>query len=43
MEDYQKNFIDLAIEKKALSFGEYELKSGRVSPYFFNTCTFNDG
>ena len=43
MEDYQKNFIDLAIEKKALSFGEYELKSGRVSPYFFNTGTFNDG
>ena len=43
MKDYQKNFIELAIEKKALCFGEYKLKSGRISPYFFNTGLFNDG
>lgn len=36
MKDYQKTFIDTAIDAKALCFGEYELKSGRISPYFFN-------
>ncbi len=43
MEKYQKEFIELAIKKKALCFGEYKLKSGRISPYFFNTGLFNDG
>ena len=43
MRKYQKEFIELAIKKKALCFGEYKLKSGRISPYFFNTGLFNDG
>jgi orotate phosphoribosyltransferase len=43
MEKYQKEFIEFAIERKALCFGEYKLKSGRISPYFFNTGLFNDG
>ena len=43
MKKYQKEFIELAIKKKALCFGEYKLKSGRISPYFFNTGLFNDG
>ena len=43
MKKYQKEFIELAIKRKALCFGEYKLKSGRISPYFFNTGLFNDG
>ena len=43
MEKYQKEFIEFAIERKALCFGKYKLKSGRISPYFFNTGSFNDG
>ena len=34
--DHQKNFINAAIDAKALVFGEFTLKSGRISPYFFN-------
>ena len=36
MKDYQLRFIKLAIESKALQFGDFTLKSGRNSPYFFN-------
>jgi orotate phosphoribosyltransferase len=43
MEQYQKDFIEFAIEKQVLRFGEFKLKSGRISPYFFNSGLFNDG
>lgn len=43
LKEYQKTFIDLAIEMKALLFGEFTLKSKRVSPYFFNGGQFNTG
>lgn len=36
MKEYQKAFIEVALESQALCFGEFELKSGRISPYFFN-------
>lgn len=43
MNTYQQQFIELAIARKALCFGEYTLKSGRVSPYFFNAGLFCSG
>ena len=43
MENYQRDFIRLAIEHQALGFGEFSLKSGRVSPYFFNAGRFQTG
>ena len=41
--DYKKTFIELAIKKDALKFGNYKLKSERISPYFFNSGVFSDG
>ena len=41
--DYKKTFIKLAIEKNALKFGSFKLKSERISPYFFNSGVFSDG
>jgi len=43
MQEYQKAFIEFAIEQGVLKFGEFELKSGRISPYFFNAGLFNSG
>lgn len=43
MKDYQIEFIKFAIEKQVLKFGEFTLKSGRISPYFFNAGLFNTG
>lgn len=43
MEPYKKTFIELALKYKVLQFGEFTLKSGRVSPYFFNAGLFNSG
>lgn len=43
LEDYQKNFLDLAVESQALKFGDFFLKSGKKSPYFFNLASFNTG
>ncbi len=43
MQTHQQQFIDLALEYQALCFGEYTLKSGRISPYFFNAGLFNRG
>ncbi len=43
MESYKREFIELALEMGVLRFGEFTLKSGRVSPYFFNAGLFNTG
>jgi orotate phosphoribosyltransferase len=43
MRAYKKEFIALALELGVLKFGEFTLKSGRVSPYFFNAGLFNTG
>lgn len=43
MTTHQQRFLDLAIERDVLRFGEFTLKSGRTSPYFFNAGLFNTG
>jgi orotate phosphoribosyltransferase len=43
MHPWQRDFLDLAIAHEALGFGEFTLKSGRVSPYFFNAGRFRSG
>ena len=43
MKRYQRDFIEFAIELNVLRFGEFTLKSGRKSPYFFNAGLFNSG
>lgn len=43
MQTYQREFIRFAIERGVLRFGEFTLKSGRTSPYFFNAGLFNTG
>lgn len=43
MKAYQKEFIEFALNKGVLKFGEFTLKSGRTSPYFFNAGLFNTG
>ncbi|ERT14810.1 orotate phosphoribosyltransferase [Photorhabdus temperata subsp. temperata] len=43
MKAYQREFIELALKKQVLKFGEFTLKSGRKSPYFFNAGLFNTG
>ncbi len=43
MHDYQREFIDFSLSCGALKFGGFLLKSGRMSPYFFNSGLFNTG
>ena len=43
MQDYQQEFLDFALDLGVLRFGRFTLKSGRVSPYFFNAGLFNSG
>jgi len=43
MKAYKSEFLDLALELEVIQFGEFTLKSGRVSPYFFNAGRFNSG
>ena len=43
MKDYQQKFLNIALEAKALEFGNFTLKSGRQSPYFFNAAKMLNG
>lgn len=43
MKAWQRQFIEFALNKQVLKFGEFTLKSGRISPYFFNAGLFNSG
>jgi orotate phosphoribosyltransferase len=43
MQEYKRKFIEFAIDNEVLRFGSFTLKSGRVSPYFFNAGLFNTG
>ena len=43
MKDFQREFIEFALARQVLKFGQFTLKSGRTSPYFFNAGLFNTG
>lgn len=43
MRSYQREFLELSLELEVLKFGSFKLKSGRISPYFFNAGLFNTG
>ncbi len=43
MQTYQREFLDFALQAGVLKFGQFTLKSGRISPYFFNAGLFNTG
>lgn len=43
MTGFKESFLDFAIERRVLLFGEFQTKAGRLSPYFFNAGLFNDG
>ena len=43
LKEYQKTFIELALQSNALEFGKFKLKSGRISPYFFNAAKMLNG
>lgn len=43
LQDYQIEFLRSAIDQKVLKFGQFTLKSGRLSPYFFNAGLFSSG
>ena len=43
MQEFQSRFLDYCLQRGALKFGEFTLKSGRISPYFFNAGIFNTG
>lgn len=43
MYDYQRDFLEFALQTGVLRFGDFTLKSGRLSPYFFNTGLFDTG
>ena len=43
MHPFQARFVDYCLQREALTFGEFTLKSGRISPYFFNAGIFNRG
>ena len=43
MENYKQQFIQFSLAEGVLKFGEFKLKSGRISPYFFNVGLFNSG
>ncbi|MDX9706626.1 MAG: orotate phosphoribosyltransferase [Azospira sp.] len=41
--DFRQEFIEFAVDRNVLRFGEFKTKAGRLSPYFFNAGLFNDG